>query len=204
MVTFAAWIAVGYVSVAGVEKPAYEVVEQKGTYEIREYPAQIVAEVTVRAEYKDALNGGFRKLADFIFGNNVKDAGPEKIAMTAPVLEREAKSEKIAMTAPVLERDAKDSAHVISFIMPSSYTMATLPKPKNPDVKLVELPKRRCGVVRFSGLVSDDKAREMKKKLVELVTLGGFDAAGEPILAQYNPPWTPPFMRRNEVWIEVK
>ena len=210
MLGLGAWILVGYVSVAGVEEPKYTVAESKGTYEIREYPAQLAAEVTVKAEYKEALNGGFRKLADFIFGNNAAPTATadtsksEKIAMTAPVLEREAKSEKIAMTAPVLERNAKDSAHVVSFMMPDTYTAATLPKPKNAEVKIIELPKRRYAVLRFSGTATSEKAQEMKRKLVELVARDGFDMAGEPILAQYNPPWTPPFMRRNEVWLEVK
>lgn len=200
-----AWIGVGYVSVAGIEMPKYSVTETRDGYEIRDYAPVIVAEVTVEGPQDDALNRGFRKIADYIFGNNTKrsEGGSEKIAMTAPVLEQAASSEKIAMTAPVLEQ-GEGGKHVVSFVMPSSYTLETLPKPNNPEVTIREVPKRKYAVMRFSGYAPEKKSRAKKEQLLEYVERDGLEVAGEPILAQYNPPWTPPFMRRNEILLQIK
>lgn len=201
------WIVVGVVSVAGIETPKYEVVSEHKDYEIRRYASHIVAEVTMEGEYRSAMNGGFRKLADYIFGNNTsvtKKEGSEKIAMTAPVIEREAVSEKIAMTAPVIEQENASGSRIVAFVMPSEYTLETLPKPNNPDVRLVEIPSKDYAVVRFSGTANADKAKEMKNRLLESLKRDQLEVVGEPMLAQYNPPWTPPFMRRNEVMVELK
>ena len=204
------WIIVGLVSVSGIETPEYTVIVEKDGYEVREYSPRIVAEVTMNKAYRAALNGGFRQLADYIFGNNATSAGDdksEKIEMTAPVLEQEKDSEKIAMTAPVLEQEEANEeteSHVIAFVMPKKYTIETLPKPNSPDVRIVELPAKQYAVLSFSGFVPEKKAAEKKAQLRELLDRDDIDALGEPLLAQYNPPWTPPFMRKNEVWIEVE
>ncbi len=193
-------------TLTGVETPAYTVIEQREEYEVREYPAQIRAEVTMTGPYRESMNNGFRKLADFIFGNN---ASPDnhgasgKIAMTAPVLEQEQKSAKIAMTAPVLEREKEQDQRVVSFVMPSHYTLETLPKPKNPEVRIVQVPAKRYAVIRFSGWVQEEKSDKMKNQLVEMLKRDGLATAGEPLVAQYNPPWTLPFLRRNEIWVEL-
>lgn len=209
MTALAIWIAIGVVSVAGIETPRYEIVSEHDGYEIRQYVPHIVAEVTVEGEFRTAMNSGFRKLADYIFGNNTRvvggaEAGSEKIEMTAPVIERAARSEKIEMTAPVLEQETQTGARVVSFVMPSKYSRDTLPKPNNTEVKLVEVPSRRYAVIRFSGTVSDASAAQMKEKLLELLKRDSIETEGEPMLAQYNPPWTPPPMRRNEVMVELK
>lgn len=205
MLAVGAWIAVGYLSVAGIETPAYEVVEEREGYEIRLYRPHIVAEVTVEDEYRDAMNSGFRKLADFIFGNNTAPGaeGSAKIAMTAPVQEREVKSAKIAMTAPVQERD-EEGGRVVAFVMPSEYTMETLPTPNNPEVRIVEVPEKRYAVHSFSGRVPEDRMREKKEAISAMALRDGLKPVGEPILSQYDPPWTPPFMRKNEVWLEIE
>jgi effector-binding domain-containing protein len=202
-----AWVGVGYASVAGIETPKYSVVEKRDGYEIREYEPQIVAEVTVEGPQDKALNQGFRKIADYIFGNNTKvsgaGSGSEKIAMTAPVLEQTGTSEKISMTAPVLEQGTSGK-HVVSFVMPSSYTLESLPKPGNSEVTLREVPKRKYAVLRFSGYAPESKSAKKKATLLDFAKRDALDTIGEPILAQYNPPWTPPFMRRNEVMVEVR
>lgn len=227
MVILGAWIAVGVFSVAGVESPKYTVLETCDGYEVREYPDHVVAEVRVQDAFDPALNKGFRKLADFIFGNNTaaKSAsnaeGSEarkvgessaRIAMTAPVLETESRSAKIPMTAPVLEQTPAAAAdqtsaervHTVAFVMPNSYTVETLPKPNNPEVTLRAVPKVRYAALRFSGFVPEEKAEKMKARLKELLARDGRVTLGEPVLAQYNPPWTPPFLRRNEVWLQVE
>ncbi|GMW03557.1 MAG: hypothetical protein AMXMBFR84_46910 [Candidatus Hydrogenedentota bacterium] len=210
MIAVGAWIAVGLISVSGIETPKYSVLEKKDGYEIREYKPYIVAEVVVTGEFKEALNGGFRQVADYIFGNNTvadKEGESKEIAMTAPVLEQKPESQEIAMTAPVLEQqpagDASE-AHIVSFVMPSEYTMATLPKPNNPDVKLTEVSAKKYAVLEFSGFVPAKKADEKKEEIRGLAARDGLKTTGEPLLAQYNPPWTPPFMRKNEVWLEIE
>ena len=209
MTGLAIWIAVGVVSVAGIETPGYEVVSTHDGYEIRQYAPYIAAEVTMEGDFRESMNGGFRTLADYIFGNNTKVNGDgaetsETIEMTAPVIEREFRSEKIEMTAPVIEQEGKSGTRVVSFVMPGKYTMDTLPKPNNPDVKLVEVPAKRFAAIRFSGNVSPDEAKEKKQTLSDLLKRDEVETVGEPMLAQYNPPWTPPPMRRNEVLVELK
>jgi hypothetical protein len=211
MLGMAAWALVGLASVAGIETPQYEVESVKEEYEIRRYAPHIVAEVLVTEEYDAAMNRGFRMLADYIFGNNTRRsdggdraAGSEEIAMTAPVLEQEAPSTEIAMTAPVLEQEHAAGAHIVSFVMPSQYTLETLPAPNNEAVKLVEIPERRYAAVSFSGRMSEERAREMKARLQDRLKEDGVATVGAPLLAQYNPPWTPPPMRKNEVLIQLQ
>lgn len=200
------WIGIGVASVAGIEEPKYTVTATYEGFEVREYAPYIVAQVTVEGAFDDALNQGFRKIADYIFGNNTKRTGEssEKIAMTAPVIEQGVASEKIAMTAPVIEQDSAGNTRVVAFVMPSSYTMETLPTPNNPEVRLVPVAPKRFAVMRFSGNVSEADAASRKQELRDLVKAAKLETVGEPLLAQYNPPWTPPFMRRNEVLLELK
>jgi len=209
LVGLGAWIAIGWLSVAGVAEPPYDVLSEQNGYEIRQYAPQLVAEVEVTGNFTEATNRGFRALADYIFGNNTAPGGDapdasESIAMTAPVIEREATSEAIAMTAPVIEATESEGRHVVTFVMPEKYTLETLPKPKNPEVRIVEVPARTCAVLRFSGNVGPKKAEERKQELIGYLERDGRAYAGLPMLAQYNPPWTPPFMRRNEVLVELK
>jgi effector-binding domain-containing protein len=202
----AVWVGIGVYSIAGIEQPPYTVVEKRDGYEIRQYEPQLAAEVTVDGTFTAATNRGFRQLADYIFGNNsVQDTKSESIAMTSPVIEQEGdnSSAPIAMTSPVVERSSEAGKRVITFVMPSQYTMETLPRPNNEDVKIIEIPARRCAALRFSGNMDDDRAEKKKAELVALLDRDGIAHTGPPMLAQYNPPWTPPFMRRNEVLIAL-
>ena len=169
-------------------------------YEIRKYPVHIVAQTTVRGNYQYALNEGFRIVAGYIFGNNSKKQG---IAMTAPVVSQNAGSEKISMTAPVLAT-TKGESHVISFGMPRSQTLQTLPEPGDPRVKIVEIPAKQFAVIRFSWSRTDEKIKKMETKLLKLISRDNLQVIGSPIYAGYNAPWTPPWMARNEVMIEIK
>lgn len=182
---------------SNVEQPTYRVIEQQGDIELRDYPSMIVAETEVTGARQAAINAGFRTIADYIFGNNL---GSQKVAMTAPVIQHA--GEKIAMTAPVTQQGTGDGWRV-RFIMPAQYTLATLPRPKNPAVTLREIPGRRYAVIRFSGLAGEDSLRRHTDTLRAFLKVRQMDAVGEPSFAFYNPPWTLPFMRRNEVLIEV-
>ena len=180
-----------------LEEPAYEVIEQDGDFELREYAAYLVAETRVEASFTEAGNAAFRRLFRYIGGDN---AAQEKIAMTAPVTQ--VKGEKIAMTVPVTQVAEGDSYRV-AFIVPSKYTAETVPVPTDPRVEIREVPAARVAVWRYSGRWTEERYDEMEGKLREAMAARGLRAAGPPVLARYNPPMMPWFLRRNEVLIPV-
>lgn len=182
-----------------VELPKYSVIENHAAIEIRDYSPIIVAETEVSGERKTAINKGFRIIADYIFGSNISS---QKVSMTAPVIQQA--YEKISMTAPVIQEGGNNLSWKVQFIMPSKYTMATLPKPKSDLVILKEIPLKRYVVIQFSGLSSQDLLEIKQKKLESFIAERHLTSIAKPIYAFYNPPWTLPFLRRNEVMIEIK
>lgn len=181
-----------------VETPSYQSLASEKNIEIRRYNPMIIAEVEVEGERKTAIKEGFRLLADYIFGNNVSK---QKIAMTAPV--QQEPSETIAMTAPVQQQRTKD-AWKISFVMPSAYSIKTLPKPNDPAVKLIPVSQRDYLVIRYSGNITDENILKQEQALFEYIESNKIKTMGTPMYAFYNPPWTLPFLRRNEIMIEIK
>jgi hypothetical protein len=179
-------------------EPPFTRVSASGGIEVRDYGPQIVAEVLVRGGRGEAAGRGFRPLANFIFGANAPRA---KIAMTAPVTQSRS-GEKIAMTAPVIQTREGEPWRV-GFIMPEGYTMETLPRPNDPSVRLREEPARRMAVIRFSGFAPEDRLEAQTAALERAVAAQGLRPVGAPIYAFYDPPWTPPWMRRNEIMVEV-
>ncbi len=193
------WSIYGYFS-SKAEKAKYTVLEVKNDYEIRKYAEHIVAETVVNGSYDNALNEGFRLIANFIFGNNTKK---ESIAMTTPVLESKQQSEKIAMTTPVLATIDGES-HTVVFVMPSSYTLETLPKPNDSRIKIVKVNEMKMAVLRFGWYRSDSSVMKNKEKLLNILKNDNVKIKGEPKYAGYNAPWTPPWMTRNEVMVEIE
>ncbi len=187
-------------AMAATEEPKYDVILQQDAFELRQYAPTIVAEVTLPGERDAALNQGFRLLAGYIFGGN---APKERIAMTAPVTQSPAGAgETIAMTA-LVSAQAVAGEWRIRFTMPSQYAMSALPTPDNLQVKLREVPGKRFAVIRFSGFRTDGALQERSGELQAFIRSKGLVPIGEPIYAFYDPPWTLPFMRRNEVLWEV-
>ncbi|MGO3932414.1 heme-binding protein [Rhodopseudomonas pseudopalustris] len=182
-----------------VEEPAFQTVLEDGAFSIRDYPALVVAEVAVAGEQKEAASAGFRLLAGYIFGGNRRR---QSIAMTAPVTQEPTTNEKIAMTAPVTQTQTA-GGWVVRFTMPSSYSMETLPEPNDPRIHLRINPPARFAVVRFSGLARPDDVIAKTAELRIWIQQLRLREAGSPSLAQYNPPWTIWFMRRNEVMIPL-
>lgn len=180
-----------------VEQAKYDVVRIQDNIEIRDYSAHIVAETEVTGERKEAINQGFRLIADYIFGNNTAS---QKVAMTAPVIQQP--NEKIAMTAPVIQQGA-GNAWKVQFVMPANYTMETLPKPNNSAVTLHHVAAKRFAVVRFSGISGEESLKRQTETLNDFIDTQKLKALSVPTFAFYNPPWTLPFMRRNEVMVEV-
>ena len=186
-------------TVMAIEEPEFISIEKKDAFEIREYQPKLIAQVLVNGTFDSASSKGFRLLADFIFGNNKTNEGSKKIDMTAPVVTRDA-SEKIDMTAPVVSEETERGWY-ISFNMPKQYSKDTLPVPNNPEVKIIEVPTEKFAVITFSGLVRERKYAEMLNLLNEEMKKRNIEPQGPAILARYNPPWTLPFLRRNELMI---
>jgi len=195
----ALWSVYGYFS-SRVENTEYSVLESRKGYEVRVYPEHIVAQTVVAGSYRDALNEGFRIVAGYIFGGNTKK---ESIAMTAPVLEKTSASEPIAMTVPVMA-SVEGESHTIAFGMPQKYTLETLPTPTDSRVQIVTIPEKKMAVIRFSWLRTDARVQSKKLELLNALSKDGVTVVGEPQYAGYNAPWTPPWMTRNEVLIEIK
>ena len=184
------------------EEAKYTLIEKDGAFEVRAYDSKLIAEVVLEGKMSDATSAGFRLLADYIFGNNTAPSGKsEKISMTAPVTV-ENRSEKIAMTAPVAIQSEQKGWRVW-FVMPRHFTLATLPKPNNALVLIKPIPPKHYAVLHFSGLVDDEKRQAKEKELRAWLTAKHITSTGPAELARYNPPWTLPFLRRNEVLLEI-
>ncbi|TCT23846.1 SOUL family heme-binding protein [Thiobaca trueperi] len=184
--------------VQNVETPAYQVVAQDGPFEIRDYPALVVAEVTRRGERREALSAGFSPLAGYIFA---KERAGDRVAMTAPVTQQRA--ERIAMTAPVTQSQDADGEWVVQFIMPAGYKLDTLPAPATDEVRLREMPAQRRAVVRFSGRTTDDLIAAQETALRDWLKARDLRPLAAPVYAYYNDPFTPGFLRRNEILMDV-
>lgn len=195
------------------EEPNYTILSKTENFELRRYESQLVAQTWVSGDQDVASRVGFKILADYIFGNNTAPSGESsKISMTAPVaMQFEVKqsttkkndsneSQKIAMTAPV-NMQQNDGKWRVQFTMPSQYTMQTLPKPNNPDITIIEVAPQTYGVIKFSGLAGAEKVAEKTAELQSWMQTQKLTVTGTPELARYNPPWTLPFMRRNEIMI---
>lgn len=184
----------------GTEEPAYEVVARVGGIEIRRYAPRLAAEVTVAGAEEQARTAGFRKLAAFIFGAN---AARSDVAMTAPVAQAVARGTEIAMTAPVAAAPEGEGRWTIRFFMPAQFTSQTLPRPTDPDVRIVTLPAETLAVLRFSGSRSAEAMARARVELEQALRATSWRASGPAVDWFYDPPWTLPMLRRNEVAVPV-
>lgn len=189
----------GSIMSSNVEQAPYIVTDKQDNIEIRQYPALIVAEVSVSGDRKTAIKKGFRLIADYIFGNNI---AAQKVAMTAPVTQQE-NNHKIAMTAPVIQT-GEGETWVVRFVMPQNYTIESLPKPVNDVVQLKGIPNSRYAVIRFSGMAGDETLKKHRLELESFIQKNHFKPISQAIYAFFNPPWTLPFLRRNEIMIQIE
>jgi hypothetical protein len=169
----------------GTEEPHYICTPVGDGVELRRYGPRIAAETTVTADEDRARNIGFRRLAGYIFGANHRD-------------------DAIAMTAPVAQSRAAGDAWAIRFFMPSKWTLATLPKPDDDSVTLEAVPEETVAVLRFSGDRSPAAVSERTEELLEILRDKRIDVIGDPVAWFYDPPWTLPFLRRNEIAVPVR
>ena len=180
------------------EEAKYTVKEKAGSFELRQYEPQIVAETAVEGDFEKVGNEGFRRLFGYISGNNRKK---QSIAMTAPVAQQPG-GEKIATTAPV--NQVKEGGQwIVSFLMPPIHTMDTLPEPTDPRVRLRQIPGRLVAAIRYSGTWSRRRYDEHEGELRAEMQKRGLKPSGDATWARYNPPFTLWFLRRNEVLIPV-
>ncbi len=187
-----------------LEEPKYTVIETDDMFELRSYEPLIVAQTLVSGDMDGASNAGFKLIAGYIFGGNVsknaaKKGDNDKISMTAPV-SIQAQTEKIAMTVPV-SMQQEDGQWLVHFVMPSQYTMETLPTPKDPRVTLRQIPARNYAAITFSGFTGPIKVSQKTAQLMAWLKAKGIEPISEPEMARYNAPWSLPFMRRNEVMV---
>jgi SOUL heme-binding protein len=183
-----------------IEEPAFELTGKLGDIEIRRMAPYTVAEVRVPGPAGEAGNQAFPILAGYIFGKN---KGEKKFAMTAPVIQTAAPPMKMAMTAPVTQSATADG-FVVQFVLPNGVTPATAPDPLDERVRLREVPETTLGVVVYSGTWSQANYDEHLQKLKTALTSAGLAWTGEPVFSRYNGPWTPWFMRRNEIWLNLQ
>jgi hypothetical protein len=200
-----------------IEEPRFTLVMKAGMFEVRQYAPMLIAETMVEGDMDEASNRGFRRIADYIFGNNqsVQTGSSSKIAMTAPVTV-EPQAEKIAMTAPVTMSAASSSSGAnesnmaasnkwrVHFVMPSQYSMANIPQPKNTDVKLREVPGKYFAVYSYTGFNTQARVQDKTNELMTWVQEKKLKAINSPQLSRYDPPWTLPMFRRNEIMVEIE
>jgi DNA gyrase inhibitor GyrI len=184
-----------------IESPKYETTYKDKEFEIREYADYILAEIEIEGDYDSALQKGFRILADYIFGNNLSKT---HINMTAPVTEQAARGEKIDMTTPVTSTTVEENKrYTVAFTMPSKYTLENLPEPVNKEISFHVIARHKVAVLRFSGNFNDDLAVRKSKELEKWLSDNKYNKKSNFIFAQYNPPWIPGFVRRNEIMAEI-
>ena len=191
-------IIIGAMDAMAIEEAKYNVIKKDNNFEIRDYAPHILAETVVEGDLKDAGNKAFKRLFFFFFVDNRSRL---KVAMTAPVSQQPL-GEKIKMTAPVGQQRVKEK-WAVSFMMPASYTIKTLPEPENPNVTLRQVPARRMAAIRYSGFWSEKGYLRYKLELESWIHEMGLIIVGDPIWARYNSPFTLWFLRRNEILIPV-
>jgi hypothetical protein len=192
--------ACSIVGVQALEEPAYQTQMQEGSFEIREYSSYLVAEVFMEEENFDEASGdGFRMLADYIFGNNLSRSASVQMAGKA-----EAASENIAMTAPVqMDQGKKSNQWRMAFSLPSKWNLETAPVPNDQRVNLREISPERMVVLQFSGRMATQDLEEKEQELRQWAMKQGITVVGSVRTARYDPPWTLPFLRKNEVQLKV-
>ncbi|MEQ1684987.1 MAG: heme-binding protein [Burkholderiaceae bacterium] len=181
-----------------IEEPAYEIIRKFDNVELRQYAPYVVAEVVLDAAAEDAGSQAFPILAGYIFGKN---KGEKKLAMTAPVTQTAAPM-RMDMTAPVTQA-AMGGRTQVQFVLPKGVTLATAPEPIDPRVQLRAMPAATWAVIRYSGTWSQGNDGEHLARLKASLEAHGVATRGEPVLARYNSPFTPWFMRRNEIWLAL-
>ena len=208
-------LTLGFISIFSAmayEEPKYQVLSSQDEFEIRHYAPMLIAQVFIDGDMDEASSKGFRLIADYIFGNNqaTDQTDRAKIAMTTPVT-IEPMAKKIETTTPVtvealgIESNLENSrAWRVNFVMPSQYNMNNIPKPNNKEVVLKEIPEKFFVVYRYSGFNTLSRVQSKSDITMNWIKSRGLTPIGSPQLSRYDPPWTLPMFRRNEIMVEIK
>ncbi|MGB2839560.1 MAG: heme-binding protein [Actinomycetes bacterium] len=183
------------------EQQRYEVVQQGPGFELRRYPAHLVAEVEVDGSFEGAGNTAFRPLVAYIRGRNQAN---QSLAMTAPVLQRREDSDDTPAAVETVTTETSPGRYVVSFVMPEGSTRETLPDPGDAEVELRAVPEELAAVARYSGRWRSASYEQQTGQLLRAVNDAGLETTGPPRFARFDPPWTPWFRRRNEVIVPVR
>jgi hypothetical protein len=181
------------------DQPDYRILNDYGHIQIRQYPALVVAQTEVAADYKNSSSQGFQRLARYIFGGNKKH---QKIAMTAPVIQ-EQEAETMAMTAPVIQQKM-GAVWLMAFVLPQAYSLSNAPEPLDSAIVIEEIPGKKVAVIRYSGSLSEQGIEEKSEELKNWLGKQGYKVISPSRSAAYDPPWTLPFLRRNEIHIDIE
>lgn len=194
----ALWIMSGYLPTRNIAMPSYRVIETKNGYEIRSYDPYVIAETSMASE---SGSSGFKELFQYLSGDN---AGSAELPMTTPVLKSAGDAgQKLPMAAPVLKKGGAGGG-TIAFVMPPGLRLEQLPQPKSSRITLREIPGHKAAIVRFSGVADAEAVKDNTVNLLRNLQRDGASILSMPTTALYNPPWTPPFMRRNEIVVEIE
>jgi DNA gyrase inhibitor GyrI len=181
------------------DSPTYSLAESEDAFEIRHYQPYLIAQTEDSGNYDAATKESFYRLFEYISGKN---QGQQKIAMTAPV-QQQPKAETIKMTAPVFQ-EKSGKVWTMAFVLPAQYNAETAPKPTDPKVSIKTVPEKRVAVLRFTGFINEENVAEKKAELMARLKQKQIKTLSEPISAGYNPPWTIPFLRRNEIHVDIE
>ncbi|MBD3257607.1 heme-binding protein [candidate division GN15 bacterium] len=194
--------ACSVIGAGSYEEPAYTLVEKDGKIEIREYEPFLIAKTVVSGDYDRASGDGFNRLAAYIFGENRSKA---EMAMTTPVIQEEANGEageKMDMTTPLVQEES-GNGWMMAFVIPAKYTMETVPEPIDSNVILEQVPGRLVAAIRYSGMTDEEKMADKEAELRAWLEERDFNILSDARSARYDPPWTLPFLRRNEILIDI-
>ncbi|MFA5920194.1 MAG: heme-binding protein [Methylococcaceae bacterium] len=185
--------------IRSADEPNYQVLNDYGHIQIRHYPALVVAQTEVNADYKNSSSQGFQRLAGYIFGNNKKQ---QQMTMTAPVIQ-EQEAETMAMTAPVIQQKS-GPVWLMAFVLPQGYSLHTAPEPLDSAVVIKTIPDKKVAVIQYSGSLSEQSIEKKSEELTNWLTKQNYKAISPSRSAAYDPPWTLPFLRRNEIHIDIE
>ncbi|MEE4241356.1 MAG: heme-binding protein [Desulfopila sp.] len=185
--------------IRSVEMLEYQVLEKEGAFDIRQYDDYWAARTEIEGDYRESTRRGFELLFNYISGKNTQQ---EKIVMTSPVIQQE-QGEKIAMTGPVIQQK-KGESWIMEFVLPAKYNTKQPPEPLDSEVKLVKTSGYRAAAITYSGNVQEEKYSTKAQELMDIVRAKGLQPIGEPFSAGYDPPWTIPFLKRNEVLVMIE
>jgi hypothetical protein len=185
--------------IRSAEEPRYQVLNDAGPFQIRHYPSLVVAQTEVNADYKNASGLAFQRLAGYIFGKNKKQ---QSITMTAPVIQQQ-QAERLSMTAPVMQQKS-GVVWLMTFVLPQGYTLSTAPEPLDSAILIQEISDKKVATIRYTGSLSEQGIEEKSAELTDWLSQQHYQAISPPRSAAYDPPWTLPFLRRNEVHIDIE